>query len=642
MPLAAAETLFELGDLDGVNKELDRIETAETTTDKIRFQAQMLRNKVLRRQGNMDAALEMAAELVQTGKERNYDWDLLDAELLFLECIINMGRGSEATQCHKDCTDLFSRLCEGREDDKCRSRKAVLLWADAALEITTGDLETSLTHLKQSQALLRETPSFATSVNVLNAMGLAHCKLGNLKHALEHYQDCLALAISKGNLIVQSVCHANIGTVFHVKGELEEAMDCFRKCLVVAEETDYKLGKGYSSLQIGWIYHARGDLAAARSAYERGLKSLQQSNNLWYQAWALFYLVRLKLEYGKMKEVQEYLSQLKALTEKLPSPYLDQLYSVANALLLRQSGRVTTVAQAQVIFSEVADGSVHDIRLNVLAMLNLCDMLLDEVRATGGREAFMEMEEMVGRLAEIARDQDSYTILTETYLLRSKIALVELQVEEARRFLQEAQEIAEEKELVRLAMRVSREHDELLAQLGRWRQLISTDSSLRERIELAGLEGLLDNMIRHGGATSEESHAETPVMLLVVSQSGLTVYSKQFADRGQIDEQVIGGFVTALDSFLRQAFAAKGHVERIKHEEYTLLMKEDGPLTYCYVFNGLSYDAIKKLERFVKESQANEGVREYLIAEKVKQSPHQEHMVEDIVKDIFKHPSDKP
>lgn len=636
MNTAAAESLFETGDFEGATNALDELDAATTTTDETRFLSQILRARILRYQGESEEAIALSAELVETGIIRHYKWSLFDARLLYLECMVYEGQVADAATALENAETLFDRLCEGsRQNKKCLRREAILCWARALHEMAKGDLKASYSNLERSHEILKDLPSFPMLINVLTAKGVVCRKSGDLDKALHHYQGCRILCAEKGSLVQESVCLVNIGLIYRVKGELDQALKFFTKALEVTEKINYSFGIGVTSSHIAQILHAKGMFDDARSAYEKGLNLLKQCSAHWYQAWTLFYVIRLMLDYDDFPQAKQFLAELKSLCGQHPSPLLKQLHSVANALLLRKSGRATTVAQAQVVFEEVANGPVYDDRLNVLAMLNLCQMLLDEIRATGGREAFMELEEVVGRLAGIAREQESYSILAETYLLKSKLALVELKAEEARHYLRDAQNVAEQKQLVRLAKRISREHDELLAQLERWQQLISADASLRERIELAGLENLLDSMMRHGDTSLVESFAETPVMLLVVSQTGLTVYSKQFKSDDQLDDQILGGFVTALDTFLRQAFAAKGHMERIKHEEYTLLMKEEGPLTYCYVFKGLSYDAIKKLEHFVEQSLANDIVWEYLTADKVKHSRDHEILVDEMVALIF-------
>ncbi|GAH26837.1 unnamed protein product, partial [marine sediment metagenome] len=69
----------------------------------------------------------------------------------------------------------------------------------------------------------------------------------------------------------------------------------------------------------------------------------------------------------------------------------------------------------------------------------------------------------------IAEKSHSYKVFCETFLLQAKLALLNLDVKAARRFLTQAQKIAESYGIKRLAIKISNEHDELLKQLNLWK-----------------------------------------------------------------------------------------------------------------------------------------------------------------------------
>jgi hypothetical protein len=62
---------------------------------------------------------------------------------------------------------------------------------------------------------------------------------------------------------------------------------------------------------------------------------------------------------------------------------------------------------------------------------------------------------------------------------------------------------------------------------------------------------------------------------------------------------LISGFLTAINSFIKEAFATTGAIERIKQKNYTLLFQLMEPLTFCYVIKGPSYLALKKMDGFM-------------------------------------------
>ena len=97
-------------------------------------------------------------------------------------------------------------------------------------------------------------------------------------------------------------------------------------------------------------------------------------------------------------------------------------------------------------------------------------------------------------------------------------------------------------------------------------------------------------------------------MLIIEAKSGRSVYSKPFRTDQPINERLIGGFLTAINSFLREAFAVSGSIERIKHRQYTLLLNLIDPFLVCYVFQGPSYYALKRLRQFTDAISSSEDI----------------------------------
>ncbi|MCK4845617.1 MAG: hypothetical protein KAS95_08080, partial [Candidatus Heimdallarchaeota archaeon] len=102
-----------------------------------------------------------------------------------------------------------------------------------------------------------------------------------------------------------------------------------------------------------------------------------------------------------------------------------------------------------------------------------------------------------------------------------------------------------------------------------------------------------------------------------------------------VDEQLIGGFISAINVFCKETFHTTESLERIKHKEYTIIIKELKELIFSYVFKGKSFLALEKLSQFIDEIASDtkydilkEQVATGLIAEKM------DEFVE-LVKSIF-------
>ena len=131
---------------------------------------------------------------------------------------------------------------------------------------------------------------------------------------------------------------------------------------------------------------------------------------------------------------------------------------------------------------------------------------------------------------------------------------------------------------------------------------------------------------------------EEPVMLLVLAESGTPLYTKNYLEGSELDGVLVGGFLAAIINFCNETFSSKGSIERIKHQEYTLLLKPKKPLFFSYVIKGQTYAASQKLEAFSKIIGTSTSVWEDLISAKKCSKAletNSKKMIEDIANMIF-------
>ncbi|MFX0117321.1 MAG: hypothetical protein ACFFB3_22430, partial [Candidatus Hodarchaeota archaeon] len=169
--------------------------------------------------------------------------------------------------------------------------------------------------------------------------------------------------------------------------------------------------------------------------------------------------------------------------------------------------------------------------------------------------------------------------------------------------LTQAQQIAEERGLQQLAMMASGEHDSLLDQMSKWDSFIGSEVSMQERLKLTKLENMVTGLIRKREVEIEERPPDEPVMLLILADSGLTLFSQSFGEESQMDDQLVGGFLTAVTSFGSEVFSGSGAIDRIQYQEYTVASKAVESMMFCYMFKGQSYTALQKLDQFMDSVQ---------------------------------------
>lgn len=246
----------------------------------------------------------------------------------------------------------------------------------------------------------------------------------------------------------------------------------------------------------------------------------------------------------------------------------------------------------------------------VSILTDLCEILLIELQITDNPEIISELESYVVQLFEIAEKQHSFTTLTSAKLLQGKLALIQLKINLARKFFKEAQQIADEHGLQKIALSISQEHDKLLDQLDLWENLKETKIPISDRMKLASISGIMENM--KGKQVKEVTKPETEysVLLTIMSQTGYTAFSNPFTAEMTIDESRMGDLLSSFSRNIDQIFSDS--LDRIKIGEYTVMINPIKLFSICYVFRGQSYSAGQKLNNFAEALKDNKGLMEIL------------------------------
>jgi tetratricopeptide (TPR) repeat protein/predicted amidohydrolase len=404
----------------------------------------------------------------------------------------------------------------------------------------------------------------------LNNLGNVYSMKGKLDEALEFYQRGLAIKEELGLKRDIGSSLTNIGSVYRLKGELDLALDYYQRGLVISEELDDKPNIALAILNSGDIHMVRGELGQAMEHFQRalelykelGLKQMvalslgnvadaywkkgnieqalehyQQSlkihegmNNAPYVAVDLLNLLWIAVEKEDSSSAEQYLNKLEQINERTENKVINQRYRVAKALWLKSSKRPRREIEAVKILEEVIKEEVGDYMLAVTAMIHLCDLLLGELKDTGEEEIFNEIKELTNQLLEIAERQSSHSLLAQTYLLQSKLALIDLDMGQSKKLLRQAQSIAEEKGLIRLARAVAQERDSLQSQLKKLDTLIEQEPSKKEMIDLTNIDALLEQMIQKTVTSVMEERAisggKTPKRYKLIHQDCLKDTSK--------------------------------------------------------------------------------------------------------------------
>jgi hypothetical protein len=212
-------------------------------------------------------------------------------------------------------------------------------------------------------------------------------------------------------------------------------------------------------------------------------------------------------------------------------------------------------------------------------------------------EALEELKFYIDKLFNIAKQQESLITLAEVYVLKAKIELAELNFSKCDELLTQAFFIAKENGLEHLLKQITVEQDLALNYKTQWKALFDENTPMNKRLELLKVQERLDQFIKKSDI--EDVTPDTPVCLFILDEAGNPRFTRKYKDESNLKEELVGPFLSAINHFGKDTFNTSGHIERIKHGDFTIAMKSYDKLLFCYMFTGSSYYAIKKLDKMV-------------------------------------------
>lgn len=586
------------------------------------------------RQGKWDLALGTLQKSLTMSEQMKNKLDTADSLSAIGAIYIGKGELDQALKYLEKSHKIFEEL--GNQEKLATSfHNLGVIYGDK------GEIDRSLVYFEKSLEIRERLANQIQIGFSLTNLGITYLYKGEFDRSLNYLQ--------KGLVIFEELARQedigrvlnSIGKIYSAKGEPDQALDYFHKSLAIFEKLEnsnlVKRLTGTLNTDIGIAYMNNGNLNEALMYMLRGLKLREEVGNDHALANSLFYLIIAFLEDGDVESAKNYLQQLLKIKERTNARVIDQGSRVVQAMILKTSTRSRDKVKAQELFQQVAEEEITYFDITVRAHLNLCELLFLEFKNSKDPEILKEIKNSIDKVLNLAKLQNSFSLLAEIFILKSKLALIERDVDRARGFLTQAHLIAEEKGLEKLAMSISMEYDAFLIQLGTKNDLIEQQIPITESGELSSIENLITRLAQQRTQEIPEPTEEDPVLLMILAESGISIFSKSFQTERQLDTLLIGGFLSAINTFGKQVFVDSGTIDRISYQDYTVVIKALDQLMFCYVFKGHSYLAVKKLEVFIEKLQASDvwsDIKERVEEKKVKKLLD-DPLIYEIITDVF-------
>jgi len=634
--LIHAKQLIEVCKLDGARQLLRNFEEKGGNTLYDIVLCHFLECKLLLWQGLYEDLVKLAEQTYKESLGLGKNFLSVDILLIMANALIWLNQNDKFRDILKQGEELLEVLPQELLADY-KQREAYIAWLKGRLYVDLKDADLALKYYEHSLALREE---YGSKLDIAISLGgisrIFVFFKADYNRAIKILERSLALIKETGNKWGIGNYFYFRGVIHKVKGEIELSIKLFEQGLTIFNDLNNKRMVASILNHLGEAYRHRGDLDRALECLEQALALRYESGHLKEIAIILDKLIQILIDNGDLEQAQQYLHRYEQLNSQLKDKESNLVYLLNKALILKKSSRIRKRAEAEVILTQILEEEDLDFELILTALTNLCELLLTELRMTNDLDVLEEINPLIARLLDNAEKTGSYSILCETYLLQAKLSLLTFNIKGAKRFLTQAQQIAERFGLKLLAIKISNEHDELLKQLNIWENLKESTSSIKERMEFARLNEQMENMIQKRVVEVPELSDEEPVLLLIIAEGGTRLFSNSFSEDWDIEEDLVSSFLTAFNSFSEELFSEG--FDRAKLGQYTVLMESVANFFVCYLFKGQSYSAQHRIRSFIEKIQKDKDVWETF--EKFYQT-NQEIQLKDVptlkplIKEIF-------
>jgi tetratricopeptide (TPR) repeat protein len=413
------------------------------------------------------------------------------------EWISGLNNNIAITYMVKEMYDLALNYFEkALEIDKKRGDKnsAALINSNIGyVHFVKCEFDTALNHFQKSLEIYKELGNqFRIPLCLMSIGDVHYFGTGDINLAFNYYNECLELSEESNSELTIAWSFQRLTTVYTLQGELNLALDAISKSMDIFTKLNEKIGISICHAELGVIYRLLGKLNQSLKFLEEGMASIKTAViggrglvSYWY-SYFLFHLILVAQDLNAIEIAEEYFKQAQEIQQESKSKFVTLKTRFSEAIVLKMSKRGVKKLQAQQIFQAIIEDEIIDNNITILAMLNLCELLILELQISDTPEELLaEIIRLSDNLYDIALSQKSPLLTVMSLILQTKLTLVKGKFEEASDLLITAKRIANEKKLINLLSKVKFEQETVQAELDKWDELIQRKASIQERVERA-------------------------------------------------------------------------------------------------------------------------------------------------------------
>jgi len=542
-----AEAQLIPGDFDKAIELIDKVLGNKDITKQEKLQAQNQKVEILNYFGYHKEAIEIAEKVLKESSKKTANSSIIliakanknQAELML--GIIDFTAGV------KQIDELLQEIndFDKKTTQEHLKEKVILLAIKGAILGSTGKIQEGLENIENAIVIAKQLGSKHYELQYSTQQAFVHIVNNNSLKAEEILEQNLRTAQELGNKKEEAFVYMRFGVLELYRFSYKKSLEYYLKSEQMMNEAKSKhfysglcsnLGALYLSMYqlddaltycqkalefglatqhmhftIATVYFWKNELTKAQESYLSALKVAQIANDTRMLPVILYGLMRVAIEKNDLTTAKEYFQQIDQL-QKVHTTILTTFYfKFAAVMIYKASTNISDWGKA----AELLTGILQDAELNeeykIDALFSLLEIRIKELQIQSTKEALTEVQKQLIVLQREAEDKKLYMVLVNIYRLKSKIALVELNIKKALELLVTARTLAEDRNLELLVHQINRDEEKIKEQSSMWNKFQEENTPLKDLLQEVNLDTTAKEIVKDSILEVRDKKSEEPV-----------------------------------------------------------------------------------------------------------------------------------
>ena len=592
------EFLFEKSRFGEGLTKIEYFEKQKNLDIKERIRIQIIKIRFCEKLGLYQEGLKLARNLLQKDDIKLNPFFEIDTYIEMYKILFSMGL---IEQIEKKIANTEENLLSIQTDNEnsILERMASLIILRMGCHWQNGELDNALFYAKFNLQIRLKLHKRLDLANAYNNAGVMYNARGDLTKALSFLRKAFNIYSEINSTRGLSKTGSNIGAILIQLGQLKESLRFMEKSLEIDYSSGYIEGIKVASQNIGEVYWHMGKYHKALSYLHKSYDISMKSKDIFQISESIVPLVAVLLELSKYKEAEKLLFQMTQIKNLNQNKIILQRFYLTNAMVLKKSQikRKNAIQTAEENLRNIVEDKVRYHDITVTALVMLCEILVNKIRINDNPLIIEDINKNLSKLIIIAKNTNSYSILVESLLLKAKMALLDLNFVRSQKFLINALKIANRNGLQRIKLKILKNIDFVLKNFSFWNNISKEERIIFKKKQLNTIKSQIRSFFS-SIKEEEKDDNDNPYLFMLLQYNGKMIISQDFSKQSKKDDLKIKILQVDLYKYLRNFI--NNSVDFAQFEKYKILFTKIGKIIACYIYNGSSLVAVKKLNKFAK------------------------------------------